>query len=157
MIASKNVKEHPAEGILGKLSGLAMGVLESTSIMKQDSSQIKQMADKYGVSLSAYLKGAAAGSYQTFAGDQLEEASRRMQEQSARSRQIEAERQAKVSAIQNENYQRQLNMINHRSYGYSGGADRYCGNCRYFWGGNNCTNGGHTSGASDYCGCWALK
>ena len=158
MISVKNIKEHPAQGFIGKLSGLAVGLADAgANLNKMDSSQIQQMAKQYNESLSGYLRGAISGTYHSFGSYKLEEERKRMNEQAARSRQIEAERQAKLSQIQNERHQRELGMIKIRTPQYSGGADRFCGNCRYFWGGNNCSNGGHTNGASDYCGCWALK
>lgn len=161
-IAMNNIKKNSSNDWIGKITSFTAGLIGSSMGMaKQNSQQIQQAADHYQVSLSEYITGALKGTYKTYTNLQMEQQNQAMAQQAAstqeyneRSRQIELERQEKVRKLRQENYQRQLNMINSRPAQYVAvSSSSCCGTCIYYYNGNECAYSrfNHTSGASDYC------
>ena len=134
----------------------------------QTAGQIKASAAHYKVPTSLFFQGFVTGEYKTIKQLQEAQAAKEAQERAA------AQRQAYLNQLQNSTTQRTNTTRSSslsssqqtfwkiqqerasRPVGYNGGADRYCGNCMYWFNGH-CASSDTSRSASEYCGCWKLK
>lgn len=165
----KKASENRQKELMSKMPVLLQGVTSSfagkmNEMMTLTPKQIAEGAKKHDMRLSEYIRGLMDGSVTSQKvemleklNEQIKESNVAQQEYNERSREIERQRQEKLRQINQERYQRQLNMINSKTVQYSGGADRCCGNCRYYMpGSNKCVEGKYPNGARDNCGLWKL-
>lgn len=112
--------------------------------------QVKQGADRYGVSRSSYIAGVIGGTFTSVS----ETAYKEWKEKENQQREEQQQRQREAS---NERFQQQLNMINSTAPKYVGGPQSVgycCGNCvHYMSHSNECAYSKfhHPKNASDYC------
>ncbi len=148
---------------LGEVAAnITSGLTEAgISLLKMNGEQIKEGAAHYGVSCLEYLRGIPKQKYNTLGGINLEKNRQEMNERAARNMEIERERQEKLRQQRNASFQQQMNSfgVGHsKSYDYSGGADRSCGNCAFYMNGSShCAREDKSTTAGDYCALWKLK
>ena len=133
--------------------------------MDMNSDMIRQGASDNGVSYPTYIAGVMTGQYQSVAminlQKQLDQTNERLAEigrQQERSRQIEAERQAKLAKTNQERNEIQSRMFAGSAPQYSGApVGSCCGSCQYYVAySKTCLENKyrHPSGPNDYCGSY---
>lgn len=138
---------------------------------------IKKLAKQNGVSYCDYVVGVMQGTYQSagtinlmnqlqLINNMIPESSPQQTNFAERSRQIEAERQAKLKATRDERHKLEMEMIKmRRAPQYSGGggggsSSKCCGNCKHFIAADTrCAIHNHwqPSSASDDCNQYVPK
>ena len=157
-IVANNARQLAASGkysTLLKFTPNAIQELRCKFAMSAD--QVKQGADQYGVSRSAYIAGVINGTYTSVsetAYKEWKEQEQRQREEQQRRREEQQQREREAS---NARFEQQLNAINHNVPKYSGGPQSVgycCGNCiHYMSHSNECAYSAynHPKNASDYC------
>ena len=142
--------------------------------MHQSHQEIKEGADHYNVSISLYISGVAKGEYSTPRGLYWSEIGTQIAVNSINNAINESNRPAPTQRI---NYSNNVSTGGSTSTS-SGSSDalteymkrraemstpkyyqpsRPCAECVYYYDGDKCANGQHTSGANDHCGLWKMK
>ena len=154
-----NKNESLKKSMPGFLHGITGGLISSAEkMMELTPEQLLQGAKQNNMCLSAYIRGLNDGSVKNVKLVALEEERQRMNEQHQRDMQIQMQADAKKRQLQNENYQRMLNMTTSSTPKYSGGASRSCYNCTYYSAAAGaCAQNGRSTSAGDYCALWKLK
>ena len=116
--------------------------------------QVKQGADQYGVSRSAYIAGVISGTFTSVSETAYKEYKEKEREQQQKRREEQEQREREAS---NARFEQQLNAISHSVPKYSGGPQSVgycCGNCiHYMSHSNECAYSPYNrpKNASDYC------
>lgn len=144
MLQMQYLKETAQPGLMGTLQKFVAGVTSTTQgVMKQNSSDIQQGAEHYGVSVSQYLYGLAAGELKLMKSLQYEEARQRLNEQTAQ-RNAEFQRQQAQRAANNKSYTA-MDWMQRRSEDPYHNAPHYMGSAA------SCTSCMHWVSGSDLC------
>ncbi|MBQ9700471.1 MAG: hypothetical protein IJV71_07590 [Lachnospiraceae bacterium] len=139
---------------VGSLSG------SMKSLYRQNPAEITKGAKHYGVSVAMYIHGCASEEMKIPKALEMEEQSRKLEEQRRQQNAQFVAQQQQRAATQTttDPYIGYLQRRGTPSYGYSGGPNKSCGDCRFYMTGDGkCAKDDRYRSASEYCGLWRLK